>query len=287
MITRCPSCQTAFRVNDAQLAARNGQVRCGACANIFDARAFLVPEVPEAADAATAPVAAPLPATETVAEYEPFVPDLPDINPPATNAAPEEVETQGPQALATPAAALPPLRESRSSDAASITFGPDANIPARRGPWVAGIMLLLLLFFAQALFHFRNDIALLVPESKPLLKDACAMLGCSISLPRRSELMSIESSDLQADGANPNVVVLTATLRNRAAFAQAHPALELTLTDSQDLPLARRVLQAVDYLDAAPDNDSGFAAGAERPIKLTLQLADIKATGYRLYLFYP
>ncbi|MCX7383383.1 MAG: DUF3426 domain-containing protein [Alphaproteobacteria bacterium] len=49
------------------------------------------------------------------------------------------------------------------------------------------------------------------------LAQACDLLGCRISLPRRSELMSIETSDLQADAANPNVVILTATLRNRAA----------------------------------------------------------------------
>jgi hypothetical protein len=217
------------------------------------------------------------------AGYEPFMPDMPDTTLPAPDAA--EAPVEAPNAIES--AALPPFGPGTASDGSSFAFGPDAKAPGRRGPWIAGSALLLLSLLAQALFFFRGDIAVLAPEAKPLLKDACVMLGCSIPLPRRSELMSIEASDLQADATNPNVVVLTATLRNRAAFAQAHPALELTLTDSQDLPLARRVLLASDYLDGAPDNDNGFAAGAERPVKLTLQLADIKATGYRLYLFYP
>ena len=42
MITRCPRCETAFRVTEDQLQARGGQVRCGRCHSVFDARAALV-----------------------------------------------------------------------------------------------------------------------------------------------------------------------------------------------------------------------------------------------------
>jgi predicted Zn finger-like uncharacterized protein len=37
-ITRCPHCQTAFQVSTAQLKAADGNVRCGACLNVFLAR---------------------------------------------------------------------------------------------------------------------------------------------------------------------------------------------------------------------------------------------------------
>ena len=37
MITRCPLCQTAFRVTAAQLGAAAGLVRCGACGHVFEA----------------------------------------------------------------------------------------------------------------------------------------------------------------------------------------------------------------------------------------------------------
>jgi len=40
-ITICPACSTAFRVDRAQLEARDGKVRCGACRTVFDARASL------------------------------------------------------------------------------------------------------------------------------------------------------------------------------------------------------------------------------------------------------
>jgi predicted Zn finger-like uncharacterized protein len=36
-ITQCPHCLTSFRVNQAQLGAANGAVRCGACLKVFNA----------------------------------------------------------------------------------------------------------------------------------------------------------------------------------------------------------------------------------------------------------
>ena len=44
LVTRCPVCGTAFRVQRDQLAARAGAVRCGKCGNVFDGVAALVDE---------------------------------------------------------------------------------------------------------------------------------------------------------------------------------------------------------------------------------------------------
>jgi len=44
LVTRCPVCATAFRVQRAQLAARGGRVRCGKCGGVFDGVAGLVEE---------------------------------------------------------------------------------------------------------------------------------------------------------------------------------------------------------------------------------------------------
>lgn len=38
LLTRCPHCDTRFRVTDEQLAVAKGKVRCGSCMDIFDAR---------------------------------------------------------------------------------------------------------------------------------------------------------------------------------------------------------------------------------------------------------
>jgi predicted Zn finger-like uncharacterized protein len=44
LITRCPTCGTAFRVVPGQLSARAGRVRCGKCGAVFDGIAALVEE---------------------------------------------------------------------------------------------------------------------------------------------------------------------------------------------------------------------------------------------------
>lgn len=47
LVTRCPACGTAFRVQRDQLAAHFGTVRCGKCGSVFNGVAALVEEGPE------------------------------------------------------------------------------------------------------------------------------------------------------------------------------------------------------------------------------------------------
>ncbi|MFP6557941.1 zinc-ribbon and DUF3426 domain-containing protein [Paraburkholderia sp. B3] len=53
LATRCPFCETVFRVQPAQLAARRGLVRCGHCRETFDASGSLF-ELAEGGDFASA-----------------------------------------------------------------------------------------------------------------------------------------------------------------------------------------------------------------------------------------
>jgi len=48
LFTRCPTCRTVFRTNDAQLSMQGGKVRCGQCRMVFDGRAQLVDLTPSA-----------------------------------------------------------------------------------------------------------------------------------------------------------------------------------------------------------------------------------------------
>ena len=42
LITRCPHCNTTFRVTENQLEVAGGAVRCGSCLEIFTARNHIV-----------------------------------------------------------------------------------------------------------------------------------------------------------------------------------------------------------------------------------------------------
>jgi predicted Zn finger-like uncharacterized protein len=63
LITRCPACQTMFRVVQDQLRLSEGWVRCGQCDNVFDANAHFVQE-PLLAATDAEPLSAPMPSTD-------------------------------------------------------------------------------------------------------------------------------------------------------------------------------------------------------------------------------
>ena len=173
--------------------------------------------------------------------------------------------------------------ETAGAAVAAFDFGPESK-PRRGWWWLPLAFLLLLTLFGQGLYYFRGALALTMPELKPYIAEICAELGCDVPLPKRVELLGIESSDLQAEPARPGVMVLTATLRNRAAFPQAFPALELTLTNDRDVALARRVLLPGDYLTG---DTEAFEASSERQVRIAIEAGALKASGYRLYLFFP
>ncbi len=73
LITRCPTCETMFKIVPDQLRVSEGWVRCGQCAEIFDATQNMVPSAEfDTATAPTAsPPAAPAPAPEPPREPGP------------------------------------------------------------------------------------------------------------------------------------------------------------------------------------------------------------------------
>ena len=98
---------------------------------------------------------------------------------------------------------------------------------------------------------------------------------------------SIDASDLQADPAHRGLLILTATIRNRAQYPIGYPHLELTLTDAQDQVVVRRALGPVDYVSGTANTATGIAGNGEVPVKLFIDASATSQAGYRLYLFFP
>jgi predicted Zn finger-like uncharacterized protein len=157
----------------------------------------------------------------------------------------------------------------------------------RRWPWITASSLLALLLLLQAMYFFRVELAARLPGLKPVLVGYCNMLGCTVPLPQNADLMSIESSELQADPQHANQITLVALLRNRATHVQAFPVLELSLNDTEDKVLARRQFKPADYLPATETEAAGLRPNREVGIRLKLDTTDLRPTGYRLALFYP
>ena len=257
MVTSCPACTTTFRITPEQLQKRQGKVRCGRCSGVFDAFKSLA-----------------------------TIPDEPIVEPSSTPAPEPEPEPER--------AALPPQQGLFDSapTASEAPAAPAALEPARparatRALWWVLIAALALVLFAQLVYAFRDRIAAAWPASRPLLERMCVLARCSVAWPERPDLLAIEASDLQADPAQPNILVLTATLRNRGNVDVARPALELTLTDSQDRMIARRILLPADYAPGKADASGPMPAMGEVEVRLELETTSLKPAGYRLFLFYP
>jgi len=328
VLTRCPACDTCFRVTPEQLKARAGRVRCGQCQHAFNALDTLIDEVvaaspsvaktaepvgadhvPDSQDlhawpAPALPVAEPdsLPEPEIAVSPAPTFDEqtsedlelavtepatTPQIEPDAPAEAPDQLEEQ--TVVAEQYEPTDPL----NTDVLVTEPEPISDFlvqderPPLLWPWVIGSFFALLALGLQALFTFRVELAVLVPETKPALIAFCEIVGCTVELPSKADQLSIEASDLHPDLEQKPRLALTATLKNRAPFAQAFPHLELTLTDSTDKAIARKVLVPMDYLPPKTKLAAGMQANADLAVSISIDPADLPASGYRLYLFYP
>jgi len=157
---------------------------------------------------------------------------------------------------------------------------------SRRGLWVLGTVLLVLVAVGQSTYFLRNSIAIYYPKLKPQLVQACEHLKCSIELPKQIAWIVIDDSDMQEDLEHRGVMHLSSSLYNKAGFVQAYPNLELTLTNTDDSAVLRRVFKPAEYLAPNTDIAAGFSAGNEIKVKLAITTQDVSVAGYRLYVTY-
>lgn len=194
-----------------------------------------------------------------------------------------------------PEASMRPLVEAAElavtpPDTDAVSIGAELGPEQSRRPRLiltTGVAALTVLAVLQAAVVLRHGLAQSFPGMRPTLEALCEPFGCRIELPRRADLVSIETSDLQPDPKRKGQLILAAAIRNRAEFAQEVPHLELTLTDARDRALARRVFAPADYLPPGTDVRSGIGSGKEFAVHLVIDATSIGASGYRLYVFFP
>jgi len=159
--------------------------------------------------------------------------------------------------------------------------------PRRRiNPWVWAVAstLLLVTLLAQTAFFLRDTLVSRLPQTRPAFEQACAALGCTLSLPKNLALLQIVGSDLQTEASGR--LKLTLTLGNRAGHVQAWPMLVLTLTDQRNRPLARRSFAPSEYLGDANRIDAGMPPRSEQPLSLPLAVRELAPMGFDLQLSY-
>nr|WP_315238878.1 DUF3426 domain-containing protein [uncultured Albidiferax sp.] len=313
LITRCPVCGTLFKVVPDQLRISEGWVRCGHCAEIFDASGDLqqsFAEHPEVQPVGSLPEVLPPPPIALFPPVPPAVELPPEpvyLPEPVLQVAPEpepvlEAETEPPEPLedTVPLPApvveevpyspleLPP--EPVVDGGYSFTREPPSEAalprPVRRGLWMAAAVLLVVALGLQGIFQGRDRLATTWPETRPWLQAICARLGCTVQALRQIDAIVIDSSTLSALQ-NEDAYRLNLVLKNQATLDVAMPAIEFVLTDIDEQAVFRRVLTPAE-LGAA---SRVLFAGREWATSVDVRVIDNpnkgRIVGYRLLAFYP
>jgi predicted Zn finger-like uncharacterized protein len=317
LITRCPACGTMFKVVPDQLRISEGWVRCGHCAEVFDATLHLHGEDALAgATPAVQPAQQPAPpAAKAASEPEAFASSLhtevgdeafgPEDDSALLEAAAQSLvehpldrpfelrrEDAGQDARpARPAESQQPEASPPEPELDDLSFVRQAQRkafwrrPAMRAALVAAVIALAVSFTLQVAVQGRDRLAAAQPGLRPWLARLCEPFRCTIRAPRQIEAIAIDNSSFSK--LRPDAYRLNVTLKNQAPVEVAMPALELTLTDGQDQAVVRRVLMPAELATGA----AVIPAASEWSSSLGLVVAANgtanRIAGYRLLAFYP
>lgn len=254
MYTQCPECLTIYKVAVIVLAEGHGSVRCGHCAAVFDALRTLTEHLP------------PEPVQHLLVHPGGGV--LPQLSVPALRPKPSEQQAalfdpdERPQhhlarSAQTPAFARTRARQVRSS--------------VRNWPWVVGVVVLATCLLAQVGYAKRAQL-LDNASVRPWLDQICGGIGCSLPLHHDPAQLELLSRDIRPHPSVPGALIISATLRNDAEFAQAFPAVEITLSDLDENRIAMRRFLPREYLPNSHSLASGLAPGATAA--LVFEVAD-------------
>ncbi|MDM0050263.1 DUF3426 domain-containing protein [Variovorax sp. J22R115] len=159
--------------------------------------------------------------------------------------------------------------------------------PAARRSMVAAAVLAALVLIGQIIYQERDLIVARQPGLRPAMASMCQALGCQLSALRQINDIKVDGASFSREKSDEGFR-LSFTLRNSADVPLAMPAVELSLLDTQERAVVRRVLMPSEF--GAP---SILPARAERAASMSLKLTGPEAAmmppvaGFRVETLYP
>ncbi|MBB5359281.1 putative Zn finger-like uncharacterized protein [Rhodanobacter sp. ANJX3] len=282
MYTQCPECLSVFSLDAHTLAQAHGHVVCGHCDTSFDSIATLTEQLP------------PEPFRELPINDQAYQPPRIDL----VVYRPQPLPPAVIDAVVTDQdAALEPATS--EEDFSQLVFAPRfvrqkvgkesrrsqrrANKQRARGerhwPWVVAGLLLLLGLGAQ-LAWAKRELLIRDPVVGGWLREACSQLGCELPLVAAPQQLRLLASNVQAHPSVSGALMISASVRNDAIFAQPFPVLTVTLSDAQGQRIAMRRLQPREYLDDTTILRHGLAPGASAALLLEVEDPGDKAVAF-------
>ena len=159
-----------------------------------------------------------------------------------------------------------------------------------RKPMVRGTLFFIsfalgLSLLGQWVYLERDRLAAQQPDLRPMLLAFCGFAKCDIQPLQRIEALKVDAVGFHQIG--KETYRLTFTVKNASTLSLAFPAVELALTDAQDLPVYRRVFSSRDLGAVGGE----IAAGADWSAAVSLRMNSTalapRVLGYRMLVFYP
>jgi len=227
MQTKCPHCDTLFRLTDEQLSVANGKVRCGLCHRIFTASPIDETQIPT---------------VEAPGQSEPSIyNDIPasDIN--------ESISADA------------------TDDSRDILFGdfetnavmPDAFRGYRNAQpqshittllWSIGIIFLLATLISQYAWFNRDRLAL-NPDLEPWISQFCNTTGCTLAPIRKPNLIEMLNRNVYTHPNIKKALMITATIVNKAPQAQAYPDVKIGFSNVRGELVRQRIFTPEEYME--------------------------------------
>ena len=273
MYAECPHCHAIFRVTEEILARAGGKVRCGECGVVFEVVDFRAVDHNEPpTDEILVPTnGADATGDDGEIEVVPEAPEQPVIEPadsgaPLPNGLPSSFDD----------APVEPVEEEPEAEDFELIIeerepeDDDAERHRRMrhvGLSVAAALLLLLLL-AQIIVAKRNVVVQAVPAMRPLVTGLCRVAGCVVDPRRDVARIELASHSVFSHPQSEGALMIRAAIVNHADFAQPYPVIDLTLTDIQGRPVARRRFAPEEYLDSPETMTPMMEPGVVVPVRI-------------------
>lgn len=301
-ITRCPACQQAFKINENQLQAKNGQVRCGFCQNVFNAREHLYKsidlegglnriereaEVERQGIANMKSLADQLKGFDSVDDNQGLVsvrseirngperldiingdPNVSVISHPASSAAPSESETDEVEDEDS--------YEEETKKRSSKTW-----------LWLIVALIAIVAIVLKVLAANQNAVLQKIPQAAPLFGVLCEKITCEprhsvtpLDAPVKPEstsasdkadvaAVSIVSHSLQQ--VTGNQYAISVDLKNSSEANQAYPILTVVLKGEKEDIITRRRINPSEYLT---DSNQTLAPQSQQTVSIAFDMTD-------------
>ncbi|HLF32411.1 MAG TPA: zinc-ribbon and DUF3426 domain-containing protein [Xanthomonadales bacterium] len=251
MFTRCQACHTVHPLNAALLAQGGGKYRCAKCKKVGNALEALFDEWPDASQAGAPPGQLPeLGGSLALGPFNPAVASTDGVMPEA-----------GP-------------------DAATESGSPGRKYLLRIS-WIAAALALAAVIGLGFADFFQRPVL-----DHPLVQTALIKLGVkqtpAVAPFRDREQIELLSRELKPHRLRPGVLLLTATIVNRAPRSQSYPDIDVTLLDSRGRRLTRQLFSPGDYLSRSSELRSGMTPNAYLTFSLEMLDPGQEAAGFEL-----